>query len=244
MWSRHWGNTGWRLWSCPPMAWSTAMDERSIRVLLVEDDEEDCLLTQRLLAKVSWVRYELDWVSRADAALAALEGCQHDVCLLDYRLGQETGLDLLGAAIARGCTTPIILLTGEVDRAIDLEAMHRGAVDYLVKGTITTELLERSIRYALDRQRVEEALRQAQAEREPRVQERTAELACANDQLGQRLERISALRRIDLAISASLDLRHTLDVVLTQVLDQLQMAAAAILLVDVPGQVLECAAGK
>jgi response regulator RpfG family c-di-GMP phosphodiesterase len=241
------------------------MDEPPIRILLVEDDEDDCLLTRRLLGKVPWIRFELDWVSRADAALAALDRRQHDVCLLDYRLGQDTGLDLLGEAVARGCTTPIILLTGQMDRAIDLEAMWRGAVDYLVKGAITAELLERSIRYALERQRVEEALRQAQAELEGRVCERTAELARANEelrrelaerrqaeerirglnaQLKQSLERISALRRIDLAITASLDLRHTLDVVLAQVLDQLTVAAAAVLLVNSPGQVLECAAGK
>src|SRR5207244_992993 len=116
-----------------------------------------------------------------------------------------------------------------------------------------------------DRKRVEDALRQAQAELERRVQDRTAELAGANEdlrrevaerrqaeerirglnaQLEQRLERISALRRIELAISASLDLRHTLDVVLTQVLDQLSVDAAAVLLVDSPGQALECAAAK
>jgi PAS domain S-box-containing protein len=65
-----------------------------------------------------------------------------------------------------------------------------------------------------------------------------------NAQLVQRLERISALRRIDLAISGSVDLRHTLDVVLAQVLDQLAVAAAAVLLVEVPGQSLGYAAGK
>jgi FixJ family two-component response regulator len=140
-------------------------------------------LTRRLLAKVAWVRSDLDWVPRASAALAALGRRQHEVCLLDYRLGQETGLDLLGAAIVQGCTTPIILLTSQVDRAVDLEAMRRGAVDSLDKGTITAELLERSIRFALDRKCGEEAPRQAQAELERRVQERTADLAGANEAL-------------------------------------------------------------
>jgi PAS domain S-box-containing protein len=73
------------------------------------------------------------------------------------------------------------------------------------------------------------------------AEEATREL---NAQLVQRLERISALRRIDLAISGSLDLRHTLDVVLAQVLDQLAVAAAAVLLVEDPGHALGCAASK
>ena len=86
-----------------------------------------------------------------------------DVCLLDYQLGERTGLDLLREMIARGCRTPIILLTGNDDRDIDVEAMEAGAADYLVKGQFDGRLLERSIRYAIgyavERQRTLDALR-------------------------------------------------------------------------------------
>ena len=76
---------------------------------------------------------------------------QHDVCLVDYRLGAETGIDLLRAALERGCQAPIILLTGQGEHEIDLEAMKAGAADYLVKGRLDAGLLERSIRYAIER---------------------------------------------------------------------------------------------
>jgi PAS domain S-box-containing protein len=86
-----------------------------------------------------------------------------DVCLLDYHLGQRTGLELLRRAIARGCRTPIILLTGNDDRNVDVEAMKAGAADSVVKGRFDGRLLEPSIRYAIgyavERQQTLEALR-------------------------------------------------------------------------------------
>lgn len=93
------------------------------------------------------------------SAVRALQHGNFDVCLLDYRLGAYNGLDLLKEAIAIHCQAPIIVLTGQEDREIDLEAMKAGAVDYLVKGQIDAPILERSIRYATERKKVEQALR-------------------------------------------------------------------------------------
>ena len=76
---------------------------------------------------------------------------QHDVYFLDYRLGEYHGLELLKEAMAEGCKAPMILLTGQGDHKVDIEAMRAGAFDYLVKGRLDSNLLERSIRYALDR---------------------------------------------------------------------------------------------
>jgi two-component system sensor histidine kinase/response regulator len=137
------------------------MDDHAIRVLLVDDDEDDALLTRELLAEIEGQRFALDWVATAEAALGALGHQPYAVGLIDYRLGAHTGLDLIRAARAQGCTTPMILLTGQGDHAIDLEAMQAGAADYLVKGQLTAPLLERSIRYAIERGRTMEALRLA-----------------------------------------------------------------------------------
>jgi CheY-like chemotaxis protein len=66
-----------------------------IDVLLVDDDEEDYLLTKDLLSSVDGVRHEVHWASNSRAAVKAAEAAQYDVCLVDYRLGAEDGIQLV-----------------------------------------------------------------------------------------------------------------------------------------------------
>lgn len=129
------------------------MESGRLRVLLVEDDEDDYVITRDLLAEIKGTKFSLDWVAAYDLALEAIGCDQHDVYLLDYRLGDRNGLELLSEAVRNGCTAPIILLTGQEDQEIDVKAMESGAADYLIKGQIEAPLLERSIRYALERAR-------------------------------------------------------------------------------------------
>src|ERR1041385_3928819 len=130
---------------------------RVIRVLLIEDDEDDYLLTRQMLFDSNETQFHLDWVSSYPQAVVHLQRAEHDIYLIDYRLGAHDGLELL----KQFATTsfPMIMLTGEDTREVDLEAMRLGAMDYLVKGQINTALLERSIRYSIARKRTEEALR-------------------------------------------------------------------------------------
>ncbi|PSB56959.1 histidine kinase [Chroococcidiopsis cubana SAG 39.79] len=139
------------------------MDTERVKVLLVDDDEDDYVLTRDWLAAAQGTTFDLDWVSSYDEAIATIAQCQHDIYLLDYRLGDRNGLELLQAAVAEGCAAPIILLTGKGDREIDIEAMKAGAADYLEKTQLSAPLLERSIRYALERQHTQQQIR-AQAE--------------------------------------------------------------------------------
>ncbi len=125
------------------------MEFGPLRVLLVEDDEDDYVLIRDLLAEMEGLA--LDWVDGYEEALRALERGAHDVCLVDYRLGEMSGLKLMREAAARGHRAPMILLTGRGDRTVDLEAMRAGASDYLLKGEIDAPTLERSIRYAFAR---------------------------------------------------------------------------------------------
>jgi diguanylate cyclase (GGDEF)-like protein len=132
-------------------------DER-IKILLVDDDEDDYILTRDMLSEAGGGRYVLEWVSTYEAGLQAIKSNIYDVCLLDYRLGNHTGLELLREAIASGCKAPIIFLTGKGTQEVDMEAMKAGAADYLNKKEITPQLLERSIRYALEHKRAEERI--------------------------------------------------------------------------------------
>jgi len=123
------------------------------RVLLVEDDEDDYILTRDLLSEITGQRFVLDWTKTFAAGLEAMGRNQHDVVLVDYRLGAQNGVDLMRAAFERGCQEPVILLTGSGQHQIDLEAMQAGAADYLVKVQLQSHSLERSIRYAIQRKR-------------------------------------------------------------------------------------------
>jgi len=125
----------------------------TIRVLLVEDDEDDCFLTRDLLNEIKTRPHELSWAQTYESGLHAMLQNKHDVCLVDYRLGAHNGVELLQAAVAQGCGAPMIILSGLGQQEVDLAAMEAGAADYLVKGRLDSNQLERSIRYAIERNR-------------------------------------------------------------------------------------------
>lgn len=134
-----------------------------IHVLIVDDDEDDCVLATDLLHSVAPKRFAVQWALTYAAGSAAMESGQHDVCLVDYRLGERTGLDLIAYAHQLPRPLPCILLTGQGDLEVDLQAMRAGAEDYLVKGKLDADLLERAVRYALERAQTLAELREAKA---------------------------------------------------------------------------------
>jgi len=158
------------------------MDKDNFRILLIEDDEDDYFLIKSLLSEARSAIYHIDWARNYEQGLSALCGTGYDACLLDYLLGARNGLDLLRETINSGCAVPVILLTGQGNENLDMEAMRAGAADYLVKGLIGGELLERSIRYSITHKRTETNLRK-----------RTAELALANEALRLDEMRLQAL---------------------------------------------------
>jgi len=138
------------------------LEQRAVRILLVDDDEDDFVVTRDLLADSKRTSFVLDWVSNFEDALPAIGRNEHDLYLIDFRLGEHDGLELLTHARANCCAAPLVMLTGQTDDEIDLAAMRAGAADYLVKGQIDAPLLERSIRYALEQSRTLRALRESE----------------------------------------------------------------------------------
>ncbi|MBN1850195.1 MAG: response regulator [Deltaproteobacteria bacterium] len=128
-------------------------DDPIIRILLIEDDEDDYVIIRDILSDIPKWRFQLDWVSSAHQAKEHLLSMDCDVCLLDYRLDNEDGIEVLKTLKKSECKAPIIMLTGYGDHEIDMEAMKAGAADYLEKGNLEPRVLERSIRYAMDRAR-------------------------------------------------------------------------------------------
>ena len=125
-----------------------------VKVLLIEDDEDDVLLAKEYLSDSENFKFELEWIAETDKAREKMIENAHDVILVDYRLGSETGLDLIRYAQEKGVLTPCILLTGQGDLKVDIDASKFGASDYLVKTDLDASMLERSIRYALTQSQV------------------------------------------------------------------------------------------
>ncbi|WP_426548361.1 EAL domain-containing protein [Dapis sp. BLCC M126] len=139
------------------------MNKEIIKVLLIEDNEDDYILINDLLSDLGKPKIFVDWENTYGAGLIAIEKSQHDVYLVDYWLGEKNGLELLQKAIHRGCQTPIILLTDQDDRELDVNAISLGAADYLHKSEIKGDTLERVIRYAIERNQSLKALRESKA---------------------------------------------------------------------------------
>tara|TARA_R110002153_G_scaffold110189_1_gene251168 strand:- start:40702 stop:42672 length:1971 start_codon:yes stop_codon:yes gene_type:complete len=129
---------------------------KSARILLVEDDEDDYIIARDYLEELNEYNFEIDWVSTPDAALEQLESNQHDICLLDYQLGAQTGLTVLEKATVMQCRVPIIMLTGQSDNVLDKAALDAGAVDFIVKSELDSPRFARAIRYAIARQEVQQ----------------------------------------------------------------------------------------
>jgi PAS domain S-box-containing protein len=134
----------------------------SLRILLVEDDEDDFVLTRSMLGEHGRARFALDWEQSFEPALRAIGEARHDLYLIDYRLGERTGLELVREAWESDPPAPVIVLTGQDDYAIDLQASELGVTDYLVKGTIDAGSLERTIRYAVRQHQTMEDLRRSE----------------------------------------------------------------------------------
>ena len=122
------------------------------RILLVDDDEVDFVITKKLLGQVPDAGYQLEWVDSYEEGARALASGRHDACLIDYRLGARSGLDLMRRAGREGWTVPMILLTAYGNREIDAQALALGAVGYLEKARLGPGELDRALRYALARE--------------------------------------------------------------------------------------------
>lgn len=138
------------------------MVARPIQVLLVEDDEDDYLLIRDLLIEVPDQQFELDWVNTFEQAIQQVQTQLHDVYLVDYRLGEHDGLALMALVHEKMPHAPVIILSGQGDRNLDIAALRSGAADYLNKADLRSSLLEHYIRVAIERNQAVMALQNSE----------------------------------------------------------------------------------
>jgi signal transduction histidine kinase/DNA-binding response OmpR family regulator len=187
-----------------------------MRVLLVEDNEDDALLIREAMCETS---VEIERAERLSAALKQLADGSFDAVLLDLSLPDANGLDNIGRVRSGAPGIPIVVLTGLNDEETAVKALEQGAQDFLIKGHVDGHLLTRALRYAMQRYKAEESLK-----------ERNRELL--------------VLRKISETILGSLDLRSVLEKILDETMASGSFDLGNIRLLDDSGEMLEIAATR
>jgi PAS domain S-box-containing protein len=126
----------------------------TIKVLLVEDDEDDVILAKEYLSGIDTFDFDVLWEPSTVSARRRAVAETFDLYLIDYHLGGENGLELVRFLHDNKILAPAIILTGQNSLNVDIDASRSGASDYLVKDSLTSSLLERSIRYALSQAKI------------------------------------------------------------------------------------------
>ena len=138
------------------------MATETIHVLLVEDNPNDVEIVQRMLGRYKRARFEVHRVGSTQEGEQALNGNLYDLVLLDYKLPGEDGLSFLHRIKGNADLPPVIMLTGQGDERVAVEAMRYGAYDYFPKSSITSEILGHAVHRALEKFRLSEQLESAE----------------------------------------------------------------------------------
>ncbi len=133
--------------------------KKTVKILIVDDDEDDFFIMKEYISHIKEYDFIVEWCCIYKEASSKICEGGYDLYFIDYLLGAKTGLDLIMEVKENNCHEPLILLTGNGNRAIDMKAMQCGAVDYLVKNDLSAEKLERCIRYSLERAAATKALK-------------------------------------------------------------------------------------
>ncbi len=171
-----------------------------VRILLIDDDEEDFILIRDIVEKIPGNTHLIEWAQNCEKACEKIRSCVYDICLIDYRLKGATGVEVIKQLAENECGMPFIILTGIEDPDIDFAAMQAGASDYLIKGQIDAPQLERAIRYAIKHKKLEQELRMANR----KLQQTLEELKNAQEQIVEQ-ERFIALGKMARGIAHDLN---------------------------------------
>lgn len=128
----------------------------NIRVLVIEDDEDDWVIIEKIFSKVKDSNFTVEWSRTYEDAIARIDEGVHDAYLIDYRLGEHTGTEILERVHPERRSQPFILMTGVSDSDLEWRSLRLAAADYLVKGSFDAILLSRTITYALQRKHIEQ----------------------------------------------------------------------------------------
>jgi signal transduction histidine kinase len=194
----------------------SSYNQEVIEVLLIEDSLPEAKLLAQIFKGSAIGNFKLTHVQRLSKAIEILQTNKFDVALLDLTLPDSVGLESLDTLISCSPELPVVVLTNTSDDQLSVEAVHRGAQDYLVKRQVNLDLLVRAVRYAIERKQNATDLQAINESLEIRVAERTKELEATN-QLFLRAQRLESLGTLSSGIA------HDLNNILTPILAVAQL---------------------
>ncbi len=163
------------------------MARESLKILIVEDDEDDAFFIKDILKEgLGEPAPLIDHYSSIGSSLEQLNPFHYDLAMFDYRLGEINGIELLRNIRKQGCDIPIILFTGQGDQEVAVEAMKSGATDYITKAKLSAESVTQSIRYALGLRKEAELRKHA----EEKLKKSHVDLTLANQELQASMEKL------------------------------------------------------
>ena len=142
------------------------MNNKPIKILLIEDNREDAIIIREMLKETSNISFELEHVDRLKTGFESLFNHSFDVLLLDLNLPDSWGFDTFIRTYDQAPELPIVIMSGFDDEDVAVKAVREGAQDYLIKGQIDGRLLARSISYAIERKETEKELMKSQKDLE------------------------------------------------------------------------------
>ncbi len=184
------------------------VEQENTNILIIDDNVADATVLGRYLEDLP--RWQIDYVvcNDSESALTRFSQLKPQVVFVDYYLGNMTGIDLIRRLRCMDTDVEFVLLTGLSAEQIAVEALREGVGDYLTKGDLGAESLDRVLRHAMEKIQGRRALQQAYAELETRVHERTASLQSANERLQNEIEERTRMEQ------ALRDSEHRLRVIL------------------------------
>jgi len=175
------------------------IENKTVKILLVEDDIAVADLIKAMLAKSRDTIFTVRHVATLKESIERLAQDKGDTVILDLSLPDSSGLDTLLKLRAQASAVPIVVLTGLDDTSMAVKAVQLGAQDYLAKSRVDASLLIRAIHYAIERNRIENELKDTRDKLEVCVQERTEELVKINvflrQEVTQRKQKEQQLRQ-------------------------------------------------
>lgn len=168
---------------------------KEIKILLVDDDEDDYVIFKTYLSDIKMGKYALTWVNSYTKAISILRKSDFDIYFFDYMLGSHNGLDLIKECMLIGIDAPIILLTGLGNHETDVAAMEFGAADYLMKSDLEAEKLERSIRYSIEQNKSLRKIKESESKFRS-IFENSYDVIYLSDSIGNIIEINKAAERL------------------------------------------------